>query len=168
MKEKSSCCDLSRLFWFPNEWQVAAILLQPSPLTLPPDSRTEVPGTEMAVGDDGHGQADQAVVIGPKCPHGSQSMGSGWGAGIPQAKGREARGDGVEREASACRQDLWRASFNCAWPTWSHDEGRAREVGQGPGRLPPQVSDLQARGVLPAEHLPQSTSPAHRPWSELV
>lgn len=97
MKEKSSCCDLSRRFWFPNEWQVAAILLQPSPLTLPPDSRTEVPGTEMAVGDDGHRQADQAVVVGPKCPHGSQAMG-GVGGGSTPGKGQGSkRGWGGKR-----------------------------------------------------------------------
>ena len=62
-----------------------------------------MPGTELAVGDDGHGQAAQAVVIGPKCPHGSQAMGLG-GAGVPQAKGREARGGGwKEKPAPAGR-----------------------------------------------------------------
>lgn len=95
-----------------GKWQPCFSSL--SPLTRPLDCRTEVPGAETAVGGDGHGQADQAVVIGPKRPHGSQAVGcGGWG----QAKGREARGGGVEREASACQQDLGRAASNCAWPT---------------------------------------------------
>ena len=166
MKEKSSCCDLSRGFWFSNEWQVAATLLQPFP-TRPPDSRTEVPVAETAMGDDGHGQVDQAVAIGPKCPHGSQAVWWGWG-GVTQATGREARGGEVEREASACQQDLRRASSNCSWPTWS---ARWRMCTWGwagtwetsfPGLWPP------GRGSTPRRAPPTVHFSSHRLWSESV
>ena len=132
MKEKSSCCDLSRHFWFPDEWQVAAILLQPSLLTLPPDSRTEVPGTEMAVGDDGHGQAAQAVVIGPKCPHGSQAMGWVGGREHPRqraGKQEEVGGKRSQRLPAGPAESL----IQLCMAHVIHDEGHACEVGQGPG-----------------------------------
>ena len=108
-----------------------------SPLTRPPDCRTEVPGAETAVGGDEHGQADQAVVIGPKGPHGSQAVGWGGVGGGRQRAGKQEGAGWKEKPALASRicGELHPIVHG---PRDPPDEGCAREAGQGPGDFLPR------------------------------
>lgn len=128
-----------------GKWQPCFSSL--SPLTRPLDCRTEVPGAETAVGGDGHGQADQAVVTGPKRPHGSQAVRWGGVGGGRQRAGKQEGAGWKEKPALASR--TWGEPHPIVHgPRDPPDEGCAREAGQGPWRLPSQVFDLRARGIL--------------------